>query len=603
MKQTKLLLSLALVLFIVVGSVFAGGGQQAAPGAAATGVLPRNETLFINGILWWPVTRWNPYGIGGMTFGLDQRPMARQILFETLFLFNFLDDSINPHIGETYNWNGYNLRVTIRRDVHFNNGQRLTSADVVNSWTIHRDYQTAQSGLWTGGFLLDVVAIDDYTIEYRANPERFHPRRILESICAIYITSRAEWDRILRENDPQRGTAQSNRMAVAQYPMMDNVISTGAYKPFFTDETRTIMIRDDNWWGRAKYLGLPAPRYIAHAVYQDNAGGDRAFRAGEVDVAQQFISQVWTMWERDRLPISTFIPQPPYFFPGVTPTLSYNTQRPGLDEAVVRRAINLSLDYPAIAANAASGYSVPAQPHLMIPIPTELALIDSNALRSYQWSENRAERVAQANRELDAAGWVRGADGIRARGGVRLAFSAECPTGWSDFQATLEVVSQSARDVGIQITTSFPTQVIWQQNRDNTTFDISLGNFGSVGPNNPWGRLNQMIGSAEMPPDGVPNTVQNWGRWVNDEINRLLAQAAVETDPARLQQIYTRINIIWLQESPTGIVWYRPLNWHTVNSSVWEGFSTLGDGSNIPPAILLDGYGYMELFNIRPRTR
>ena len=603
MRKTGIFLSFVLILLICAGTVFAAGSQAATSSAEEvlrTGVLPRNETLFFNGILWGAVTRFNPYGIGGTVFGIAQEPVARQMIFETLFLFNLLDDSINPHIGDSYTWQGNNMRVNLRRDVHFNNGQRLTAADVVYSFTIHREYQTGQSGLWLGNILNDVVAIDDYTVEIRGNPQNFQPRRIEAAICTIYITSRTEWDRILREQDPARGTANSNRMAVAQYPML-NPVHTGPYHPLFWDETRTVVQRDDNYWGIAKFGRPPAPRYIAHNVFQDNAAGDRALRAGEVDVSQQFISQVWTMWQQDRLPISTFIPQAPYFFPGQTPHLVYNTVRPGLDDAVVRRAINLSMDYPAMAANAASNYSVPTQPHMMVPIPAELNLVDMNALRQYQWSENRTERLAQANRELDAAGWTRGTDGIRARGGVRLAFSAECPTGWSDYQATLEIVSQAARDVGIQITTSFPTTAIYDQNRDNGTFDIQLRGASSVGPENPIGRIRILMGSEELPPVGTPNNVQNFGRWINQEANQLIQQAQAETDINRLRQIYTRLNIIYLQEAPFGITWYRPLRFHTVNSSVWEGFPVLGDGTNIPPTLLIDGYGFHGLFNIRPR--
>ena len=640
MKLTKLLVSLVLVLLIAAGSVFAGGGGQqqtpaqpssgtAAPAqpqgggapkpanwnpatpvgppvAPAGGVLPRNETLYYNGINWAATTRFNPYGVGGQSFGLTTDPVARQFLFETLFLFNMLDGEMYPHIGETYTWNGTNLRITLRNDVYFNNGQRMTATDVANSFLIHKEYQTPQSGLWTAEYLLDVVVINDTTVELRANPANFLPGRIMESVCSNYITSKAEWDRVLGQLDPGRGTASSNRMAVAQYPMTDNVVTTGAYRPLFFDETRTVVVRNDNYWGVSKYGVLPAPRYIAHNIFQDNAGGDRALLAGEVDVSQQFISQVWNMTASVPT-ITTFIPQAPYYFPGVIPTLFYNTQKPGLDDPVVRRAINLSIDYNATANNAASGYSVPVTPSIMVPVAAEQVLVDWDALRSHQqrlgWSDDRTARVAAANSQLDAAGWVRGADGVRAKGGVRLAFEAQTISGWSDFMATLEVVAQSARDVGIAITTGFYTQPIVDQNRFNATFDIVINNSGSVGPNNPWGRLNIMIGSSELPPAGTPNTIQNFGRWVNNEVNQLLAEAASGTvSPARLKEIYTRLNIIWLEEAPVGCAWYRPLRFHTVNASVWDGFPRLGDGTNIPPTLCSDGYGFLSLFNLRPRS-
>ena len=70
-------------------------GTTAPGGALETGVLPRNETLFYGGINWGEITRWNPYGIGGNTFGITNDPVACQIAFVTLFLFNLLYNQNN----------------------------------------------------------------------------------------------------------------------------------------------------------------------------------------------------------------------------------------------------------------------------------------------------------------------------------------------------------------------------------------------------------------------------------------------------------------------------------------------------------------------------
>jgi peptide/nickel transport system substrate-binding protein len=237
----------------------------------------------------------------------------------------------------------------------------------------------------------------------------------------------------------------------------------------------------------------------------------------------------------------------------------------------------------------------------MIPIPAEQSLVDWDALKPYQWSDDRDARLVQANADLDAAGWAKGADGIRAKGGVKLSYVAECPTGWSDFQAALEVVAQSSKDVGIDIKTSFPQSPVWDEHRFNTTFDIVLHNYGGVGPSNPWGRFNNAMGSADMPPEGVPNSIQNWGRWVNQEVNQLLDQISKETDPAKIKQYYTRLNIIFLEEVPVAVTMYRPLRFHTVNNTVWEGFPKLNDGSNVPPTLLIDGYGITGLYNLKAK--
>ncbi|MCL2233218.1 MAG: hypothetical protein FWB99_09095 [Treponema sp.] len=45
---------------------------------------------------------------------------------------------------------------------------------------------------------------------------------------------------------------------------------------------------------------------------------------------------------------------------------------------------------------------------------------------------------------------------------------------------------------------------------------------------------------------------------------------------------------------------YRPWFFHTVNESVWTGWPEAGDGTNIPPMVMKNGFGVAGLFNVRP---
>lgn len=55
----------------------------------------------------------------------------------------------------------------------------------------------------------------------------------------------------------------------------------------------------------------PVPKYLAHVIYADNAAGEVALKAGEVDVCQQFIGNIQNLWLEDGLPISTFYDEAP----------------------------------------------------------------------------------------------------------------------------------------------------------------------------------------------------------------------------------------------------------------------------------------------------
>jgi peptide/nickel transport system substrate-binding protein len=587
MKRARKIVSVALVLLFTAGVLFAAGGGQAGSaggGGVSVDSLPRKETLYYNGLQWGAPAGNNPYGNVNNAFATERH---RQLVFETLFIYNLLDGKLYPQIGDSYTWNGQTLTVVLNRNVKFSDGTPLTAADVVYTYDLAKKYAIGASGYWT--YIDSVTARDNYTVVIQGKAGNFNPKYVEQSISEFPITSRAYWD---------KQNLGSDSAALIQFTGWD-CVGTGPYVTFYHDDTKLILQRNDAYWGQhpSRWGKLPAPKYIAHNVYKDNTAGDEAFRAGQVDMSQQFITQVWRMWEGG-VPVETYIPQPPYYFPGVIPMIIFNTTKPGLDDPAVRKAIAMSLDYDMIGTNAMSGYTAKMVPSLMLPVPAEQALIDTEALKPYQWN---GVDIAGANRLLDQAGWVRGADGIRAKNGVRLSFRAECPYGWADWNASLEVVAQSGRQLGMDIQTYFPETPVWQNDKDNCTFDILMDSPGGAGIGSPWTRAYAALGSMSLPPVGTPNRVQNWGRWVNQEANQIITQIAVESDPAKLKQLWTRLNIIYLQEMPVAGLMYRPWLFHTVNTSVWTGFPKINDGSNIPPTVCCDGYGIKALYNIRAK--
>ena len=588
MKRTGMALSLTLIMLMIAGSLFAAGGQtpQQTSGSQMPVTaynLPRNQTLYFNGIQWGAPRGNNPYGNNNNGFAEYGH---RQLQYETLFVYNLLDGKLYPQIGDSYAWSGQTLTVQLNRNVKFSDGTALTSADVVNIFEMAKKYSFQVSSYWT--YLDSVSAQGDYTVVFRGKANNFNRLQMEQAISEVSITSKAYWDKKAAAGELGGGIGDMNSF------MGWDCIGTGPYMMFYHDEEKLVAIRNDNYWGQhsSRYGKLPAPKYIAHNAYKDNATGDEAFRRGEVDMSQQFIAQVWTFPSN----IETYISQPPYYMPGVIPSIIFNTTKPGLDDKAVRKAIAMVLDYDMIGTNAMSGYTAKKQASMMLPLPAEQALIDLDALKPYQWE---GIDVAGANRILDQAGWVRGADGIRAKGGVRLSFKAECPYGWSDWNASLEVVAQAGRQIGMDITTYFPDSPVWGDDRQNCTFDIIMDSPGGQGISSPWSRAYAMMCSKYLPAAGVANSIGNWGRFKNARADQIIDQIPNETDPAALKKLWTELNQIYLDEMPCAGLMYRPWLFHTTNTSVWTGYPKINDGSNVPPTILLQGYGVKGLYNLR----
>src|SRR5260370_31031063 len=108
---------------------------------------------------------------------------------------------------------------------------------------------------------------------------------------------------------------------------------------------------------------------------------------------------------------------------------------------------------------------------------------------------------AKAESLLDRAGWAKGSDGIRAKGGQKLKFTMITNAGNKQRESMLTVMQQSWKDIGVDATPSpiqFPQLV--SQLASIRPFDIFLVGFNLGGdpdvaprhpsPNTPAARVN-----------------------------------------------------------------------------------------------------------------
>lgn len=556
---------------------------QNEPASQTNKETPRNETLYVNGLQWGPPTNFNLLS-GNPAFPVNYGN-SRELLYETLFMVNQLDGALEPLLGKSYEWtDDTTLRIELNADAKWSDGTAFTADDVVYTYELGKKYDINWSSFWT--YIQEVKADGAQSVEIKLNPDNPNKLTVLDSIELIPMLPKHIWEEIEKKNN--------NDLTAIRKEINDNPVGTGAYKLHFYNDQKITIIRDDNYWGQKLFGKLPAPKYITHVIYKDNAAGDLAFKSGQVDVSQQFIPQVWKMWEGGA-PVKTYLKDAPYYLPGSMPSIFFNLSKAGLDNADVRRAIAMSINYDKISELAMSGYSAPMQPSLTLNSDAESKYMDQNAIKSLQWTTD----VEGANALLDSIGAAKGKDGIRVLNGTRLGpFEIECPYGWSDWNAALEIVAQSAKAIGIEIRTKFPESPVWTNDLQTGKFDIIMNTpAGGVSPSQPWNRAMTIMYSKGVAPLGEM-AFWNWGRYQNDRADAIIEEIPSVSDEAKLKSLYTELNTIWLKDIPSIPLMYRPWVFDTVNESVWKGFPSEGDGTNIPPQISMDGAGIKALYQI-----
>ncbi|MCF2528760.1 ABC transporter substrate-binding protein [Yinghuangia soli] len=126
--------------------------------------------------------------------------------------------------------------------------------------------------------------------------------------------------------------------------------------------------------------------------------------------------------------------------PGFVFALQPNAARPVLDDERVRQAIQKAVDRPELSKTVLSPLYKPATSVLAAVTP---GYTDLSAALAYD--------PEGAKRILDAAGWVPGADGIRAKDGRKLSLDVVFGSAFNASQSVLELVQQQLKRVGVDL--------------------------------------------------------------------------------------------------------------------------------------------------------
>jgi len=573
--------------------------------AEIAGTLPRNETMYFNGQQWGAVVGWNPYSnSNNNAMAISQADSARVLMFETPYVYDMLDGKQYPLLADgPWAWDAGMTQITFKfkAAAHWSDGTPLTADDYAYTWATALKYNTPVAAA-NKDYVDTITATDAQTVVIKAklgaDGKALNPLLVAAFVSTNYVIQKA-WTQTLE--------ARSADATALMADTAEDVVFSGPYHKFFADDSKVVLIRDDNYWGAdaSMFAKLPIPKYLAHTIFKDNAAGSIALAQGEVDVSQQFNSNIQVLWLNYALPISTYLPEAPYGIGASLPTAFYNLQSPGLDQVEVRKAIAMAVDYPTIIANAMTNQSatfdqVPRS--LMNPTPGEQALYDHAAVADLQWAGND---IAGAIKLLDDAGIKdTNADGFREYKGTTLHYVATCPNGWSDWQAAMEVVAAAGKKIGIDITTNYPEWAVYQTVVTKSDaplpagYDIFMMWSDGAGPTEPWGRVRHLLSSEFI--GMASNWNGNWGQYSNPAADELIKAIPTMTDAAEIMAAYTELVKIYLTDVPSFTLMYRPQSFHAVNESVWTNFPHQDDGTTppVPPLDCMDGWGVACLYNV-----
>jgi peptide/nickel transport system substrate-binding protein len=154
--------------------------------------------------------------------------------------------------------------------------------------------------------------------------------------------------------------------------------------------------------------------------------------------------------------------------------------------------------------------------------------------------------VARANALLDAAGWKRGADGIRAKGGQRLKLLFQTSTN-TIRQKVQTIFKQAAAQCGIDVELKATSATVFfsgdAANPDtNARFiaDLQMYTLTRGGPDP--GRFMELFCSWLVASKANKYLGRNVTRWRNDEYDKTFRAAETELDPVKRAALLIKLN-------------------------------------------------------------
>jgi peptide/nickel transport system substrate-binding protein len=202
---------------------------------------------------------------------------------------------------------------------------------------------------------------------------------------------------------------------------------TGPFKPVsFSKGAEIRLQRNDRYWGNR-----PQVSDVDVLLVPDANARTSALLSGQVDLAYQPSPDgVAALQQRSDLTVKA-------------PTVAYqyfvvlNLRKPQFQDQEVRQALSLAIDRTSLATNVLRGAAVPATGAFSTVFPFAL-------------QTGYAFDPAQANQKLDAAGWTKGADGVRANGATKLGYTLITYPQRPELGAMAVAIQAELKDAGVQ---------------------------------------------------------------------------------------------------------------------------------------------------------
>ena len=404
-------------------------------------------------------------------------------VYEPLVYVNPLQDGkTTPMLATSWTWGAGNktLTFTIRQGVKWSDGTPMTAADVAYTFNLIKKYPALDlTGVWS---VLSSVTASGNTVTMTFSTAGAVP-------YFYYIAD-------------QTPIVPQHIWSALANPVTNTIakpVGTGPYLMSKCSPQNITYTANPNYW----QPGEPKIKKIQYPAYTSNNTANDDLANGSAQWGAQYIPSIQTFYTAKSSNFHYWFP------PTVNVSLLPNLTNPLLSNVKVRQAMSYAINRSQVSTIGESGYEPPAN-QAGIVTPTFSSSLNNAALTTW----GNGYDPAKAKALLASACFHPGADGIMTNAaGQKLSFTVINIGDYSDWVASMQVIQQDLKAIGIQIA---------PDNLSNTDFDSDLF-FGkyqlayydqqTFGPS-AYYELNNWLNSANTAPVGK-TAASNYERYSN----------------------------------------------------------------------------------------
>lgn len=499
----------AIALLATACSGGGGGTAQAGGGQTLTVGMP-------NGV---QTENHSPFATGSSALSLGYA----FTIYEPLMMRNQArpSDAPEPWLADSVEWNEdfTEAVITPRAGVTWSDGEEFTAEDVAFSIQLRKDFEALNAA----ALPYDTIETDGSTVTVTFTAGQFVNQSKLYDLVMVpeHIWADVE--------DP---TTDTN----------PDPVGTGPYTlESWTPQAATVVARDDYWGGE------PAVPEIRYSSYNDNNALTTALTTGEAQWGWTFIADFENV----------YIAQDPehyhqYAAGGLGIDVLYlNNETKPFDDKAFRQALSMVIDRTELVDVATSGVNPALTSVTGLPLPAGEEFLSAD----YADQEFEVD-VEGARALLEDAGYTWEGEQLVDPDGEDVTFELVNPAGWNDYLTALDLIKNSAAELGA-------TATVNPVNQDGWFADIvPPGDFQATlhwtdGGATPWDMYADIMDGAQYKKLGEPAT-WNFGRFQNDDATQALADYAGATDDAVRAEALATIQQVFVEEVPGIAIWTRP---------------------------------------------